>query len=76
MSIYIRLAPGVKIRLGRRGMRTSLGPRLLRAHFGGGGGTGVSTGIGPVSLYKAIQRRATTVEAATSAALATRLAGR
>jgi hypothetical protein len=57
MAIYIRLAPGIKIRIGKRGRtRIALGSRLLGAHFGAGG-TGVSTGAGPVSLYKALRRR-------------------
>jgi hypothetical protein len=45
VGIYLRIAPGVKVRLTRRGVRWGLGPRLLRAHFGAGG-TGVSTGAG------------------------------
>jgi hypothetical protein len=56
MSIYIRLAPGLKIRLGKRGVRWGIGPRAARLHVGAGG-SGVSTGAGPFSLYKALRRR-------------------
>ncbi len=57
VSVYIRLAPGVKVRLGRRGARWSIGPRAARIHTGGGGGTGVSTGAGPVTWYRPLRRR-------------------
>jgi hypothetical protein len=57
MSVFLRLAPGVKIRLGRRGVRWGLGPRWLRFHTGGGGGSGVSTGAGPVTFYEPLRRR-------------------
>ena len=50
-TVYIRLAPGVKVRLGRRGARVGVGPRWLRFWFGKGG-RGVSTGAGPVSAYR------------------------
>jgi hypothetical protein len=50
MGFSIRIAPGVRIRASSRGIRTSVGPRIARVHVGGGR-TGVSTGIGPVSLY-------------------------
>lgn len=53
MGFYIRLAPGVKIRATRRGVRASVGPRAARVHVGAGG-TGVSTGAGPVSLYHGV----------------------
>jgi hypothetical protein len=51
MGLYVKIAPGVKVRVTRRGARTSVGPRAARVHFGAGG-TGFSTGAGPVSLYK------------------------
>ncbi len=53
MGFYFKLAPGVKIRATRRGLRASVGPRAARVHFGAGG-TGVSTGAGPVSLYHSV----------------------
>jgi hypothetical protein len=53
MGFYFKVAPGVKIRATKRGLRASVGPRAARVHFGAGG-TGVSTGAGPVSLYRAI----------------------
>jgi hypothetical protein len=53
MGFYFKVAPGVKIRATRRGLRASVGPRAARVHFGAGG-TGVSTGAGPVSLYHAV----------------------
>lgn len=56
MGIYIRLAPGVKVRLGRRGTRWSLGPRAARLHAGAGP-AGVSTGAGPVTFYRRLGRR-------------------
>jgi hypothetical protein len=56
MGIYIRLAPGVKIRLSRRGVRWAVGPRAARLHLGAGG-PGVSTGAGPFSAYRGPRRR-------------------
>ena len=57
MSIYIRLLPGVKVRIGRRGRtRVGIGPRWLR-FWSGAGGRGVSTGAGPVSVYRPLPRR-------------------
>ena len=34
----------------------AVGPRWLRAHFGSGG-TGISTGAGPVTYYRPLRRR-------------------
>ena len=56
MGIYIRLAPGVKVRLGRRGTRWSLGPPAARLHVGAGP-AGVSTEAGPVTFYRRLGRR-------------------
>jgi hypothetical protein len=56
MGIYLRLLPGVKVRITRRGVRFGLGPRIARLHAGRGG-AGVSTGAGPFSLYKGLRRR-------------------
>jgi hypothetical protein len=53
MGFYFKLAPGVKIRATRTGLRASVGPRAARVHFGAGG-TGLSTGVGPVSLYHGV----------------------
>jgi len=37
VSVYLRIAPGVKIRIGRRGrVRWSVWPRWARLHTGGG----------------------------------------
>jgi hypothetical protein len=54
MSIYLRLLPGVKIRIGKRGVRWSLGPRAARVHAGGGYRAGVSTGAGPFTAYRSV----------------------
>jgi hypothetical protein len=53
VGFYFKIAPGVKIRATRRGLRASVGPRAARVHFGAGA-TGVSTGAGPVSLYHSV----------------------
>ncbi|MBU6244791.1 MAG: hypothetical protein KGP12_06205 [Actinomycetales bacterium] len=50
MGFYVRVAPGLKLRLTSRGLRASIGPRAARLHVGAGG-PGVSTGAGPVSYY-------------------------
>jgi hypothetical protein len=51
-----KIAPGVRIRTSRYGMRASIGPRAARVHVGGGYRPTVSTGAGPVTLYSAIGR--------------------
>lgn len=56
MGIYLRLLPGVKARVTRRGVRWGIGPRAARVHFGAGG-PGVSTGAGPFSVYRGLRRR-------------------
>lgn len=56
MGMYLRIAPGVKVRLTRRGVRWGLGPRMARLHVGAGG-AGVSTGAGPFSYYKPVGRK-------------------
>jgi hypothetical protein len=56
MGLYVRLLPGVRVRIRRRGRRWSIGPRLFRVHTGAGG-AGVSTGAGPVSLYRGLRGR-------------------
>ncbi len=50
MGFSVRIAPGVRVRASSRGVRTSIGPRAARVHVGGGR-TGFSTGVGPVSYY-------------------------
>lgn len=42
------MAPGVRIRISSREVRTSIGRRAARIHVGAGS-TGFSTGVGPVS---------------------------
>jgi hypothetical protein len=44
----------LKVRVTKRGVRTSVGPRALRYHAGAGG-SGISTGAGPVSYYHPIR---------------------
>lgn len=56
LSFRVKLMPGVRVGVGTRGIRTSVGPRAARVHVGGGR-PGVSTGIGPVSLYGSMGRQ-------------------
>lgn len=60
MGFSVRIAPGVRVRASSRGVRTSLGPRAARLHVGGGR-TGLSTGVGPVTYYTSLggSRRST-----------------
>lgn len=51
MGVYIG-----PLRFTKRGIRFRIGPRIFRYH-GGAGGRGVSTGAGPVSVYRRIGRR-------------------
>lgn len=53
MGFSVRIAPGVRVRASSRGLRASLGPRAARLHVGGGR-TGFSTGVGPVSYYTSL----------------------
>jgi hypothetical protein len=55
VGVYFRIAPGLKLRASKSGLRVGLGPRAGRVWFGAGG-TGVSTGAGPVSFYKSLGR--------------------
>ena len=48
MGFGVRIMPGVRVRVSRRGIRTSIGPRIARVHVGAGR-TGFSTGMGPFS---------------------------
>jgi hypothetical protein len=45
-----------RLRLSKRGVQAGIGPRWLRSHTGGGG-DGISTGAGPVTLYHGLRRR-------------------
>ncbi|MFU8876332.1 DUF4236 domain-containing protein [Micromonospora sp. SL4-19] len=69
MGFSIKLAPGVRVRASSRGIRTSVGPRAARVHFGAGR-TGFSTGVGPVGFYTSLSggRRGSSAGRATSAA--------
>lgn len=74
MGFSVRLAPGVRVRASSRGVRTSLGPRVARVHVGGGR-TGFSTGVGPVSYYASAsggRRRSPSSRARTGTATANR----
>lgn len=58
MSMYLTIIPGLlKVRVGKRGVRTSVGPRWARYHTGGGYRSGVSTGAGPFTWYRGVGRR-------------------
>lgn len=53
MGFSMRMAPGVRVRISSRGVRTSLGPRVARVHIGAGR-TGLSSGIGPFGAYTSV----------------------
>ncbi len=58
MGTYITIVPGlVRARHTKRGWRLSVGPRILRRHFGAGG-SGWSTGWGPFSHYRPVRKTA------------------
>lgn len=52
-GMSFKLAPGVRIRVSNRGVRTSVGPRAARVHIGGGR-TGISSGVGPFTFYNSL----------------------
>lgn len=56
MSVYIKILPGVKVRVSKRGLRWSAGPRAARLYVGAGGPWGVQR-LGPVSVYCGLGRR-------------------
>jgi hypothetical protein len=56
VGIYLKILPGVKVRVTRRAARWGLGPRGARVHFSAGG-AGVPTGAGPFAWYRPLQRR-------------------
>lgn len=51
MRSYFRIAPGLKLRAAPSGFGIGVGPRAGRVWIGSHG-VGVSTGAGPISLYK------------------------
>ena len=53
MGFRIKIAPGVRISVGRHHVRTHIGPRIARVHVGSGR-PGVSTGIGPLTVFGGI----------------------
>jgi hypothetical protein len=53
VGFSVKLAPGVRVRASSRGLRTSVGPRAARVHFGAGR-SGLSTGAGPVGFYTSL----------------------
>jgi len=53
MGFGVRIMPGVRVRVSRRGIRTSIGPRIARVHVGAGR-TGFSTGMGPFSYSTSV----------------------
>lgn len=56
MGFSLKIAPGVRIRASRRGLRTSVGPRALRMHVGAGR-TGLSSNVGPFDVYSSTRGR-------------------
>ena len=50
MGFGIRIAPGVRVSVTKRGVRAGVGPRVLRVHVGAGR-PGISSGAGPVSIW-------------------------
>lgn len=55
-SFSMKIAPGVRVRVSGRGLRASVGPRAARIHVGAGR-TGLSTGLGPLTLYGSLGGR-------------------
>ena len=53
MGFSVKLAPGVRVRVSSRGVRAGIGPRVARVHVGTGR-TGLSSGLGPFSVYGAV----------------------
>jgi hypothetical protein len=58
MGFSVKLAPGVRVRVSSHGVRAGIGPRIARVHVGTGR-TGLSSGLGPFSVYSSVggQRR-------------------
>jgi hypothetical protein len=53
MGFSVKLAPGVRVRVSSHGVRAGVGPRIARVHVGSGR-TGLSSGLGPFSVYGAV----------------------
>jgi hypothetical protein len=53
MGFSVKLAPGVRVRVSSHGVRAGIGPRIARVHVGTGR-TGLSSGLGPFSVYGAV----------------------
>lgn len=60
IGFSVKLAPGIRIRASRHGIRAGIGPRAARVHVGSGR-TGFSSGVGPFSVYTSVggKRRST-----------------
>lgn len=65
MGFSVKLAPGVRVRMSSRGVRTSIGPRIARVHVGSGR-SGISTGVGPFGYYTSLGGRRSRPTARTS----------
>lgn len=50
MGLSFKLAPGVRLRVNKRGLGASVGPRIARTHFNPGGRVGFSSGAGPLTI--------------------------
>lgn len=57
MGLSFKIAPGVRIRAGKRGIGASVGPRAARVHLNPGGRVGFSSGVGPVTVSASAGRR-------------------
>lgn len=53
MGFSVKLAPGVRVRVSSHGVRAGVGPRIARVHVGTGR-TGLSSGLGPFSVYGSV----------------------
>jgi hypothetical protein len=53
MGFSVKLMPGVRVRVSSHGVRAGVGPRIARVHVGTGR-TGLSSGLGPFSVYGAV----------------------
>src|SRR5437868_732064 len=56
MGLYFQVAPGLKLRLTKSGVRAGVGPRAARLWVGAGG-PGVSSGAGPFTMYQGLGGR-------------------
>jgi hypothetical protein len=53
MGFSVKLMPGVRVRVSSHGVRAGIGPRIARVHVGTGR-AGISSGLGPFSVYGAV----------------------